>query len=64
MMTGPAGEDPQTTADRQTRSLAGLAAALLIIVAGLYLAHRLHEADMVQDCALAGGIGCAPLSRN
>jgi hypothetical protein len=63
-MIRPAGEDPQTTANRQTRSLAGLAAALLIVVAGLYLAHRLHEASLVQDCALAGGIGCAPLDRN
>jgi hypothetical protein len=57
-------DDPEAecrAADRQTASLAGLAVALLVIVVGLFLVHRLHREGMIEDCLLAGRGNCAPI---
>ncbi len=52
------GETDQDGANRQTASLAGMAIALLLVVAGLFLIHRLHAETMVEDCLMAGRLNC------
>lgn len=52
------GETDEDAANRQTASLAGLAVALALVVAGLFLIHRLHAASTVEDCLLAGRLNC------
>lgn len=54
-------EEEWRDADRQTASLAGLAVALLVVVIGLFLVHRLHREGMVEDCLLTGRANCAPI---
>ncbi len=51
-------EDTQGAANRRTRSLAGLAATLGLVVASLYLVGALRQAAAVQDCVLSGRSGC------
>lgn len=47
--------------DRQTASLAALAAVLLIVVAGLFLVRVLHREGMLEDCLMAGRPNCDAL---
>ncbi len=54
-------EDEWRAADRQTASLAGLAVALLVIVVGLFLVHRLHREGVLEDCLMTGRGNCAPI---
>ena len=51
-------EDPEHGAERRTASLAALAVALALIVAGLYVIDQLRAAAAWQDCAAAGDAGC------
>lgn len=51
-------EDSDLAEDRQTGSLAALAFLLLLVVSGARLVQVLRHADAVQDCALAGRVGC------
>jgi hypothetical protein len=44
--------------NRRTASLAGLAAALLLIVVALYLVQQLNHKSRVEDCLLAGRLNC------
>jgi hypothetical protein len=53
-----AGEDDQDGADRQTASLAGMAFALLLVILGLFLIHRLHAKTMIEDCLMSGRTNC------
>jgi hypothetical protein len=53
--------DPQKDADRQTASLAGMAVALALVVAGLFLVHQLYLKTQVEDCLLSGRLNCASL---
>lgn len=55
-------EDSDHAADRQTHSLAALAFLLLLVVGGLHLVRVLHQAAVVQDCALSGRAGCLALA--
>jgi hypothetical protein len=55
----PKPADRQAEADRQTASLAGLAIALLLLVAGLFLIRELREKSILEDCILAGHLDCA-----
>lgn len=48
----------QEEADRQTASLAGLAAALLLVVMSLYLVHQLARETRLEDCLMAGRSNC------
>jgi hypothetical protein len=48
----------QAAANRQTASLAGLAVALFIVVAGLFLFRHLHATTFIEDCLLAGHTDC------
>jgi hypothetical protein len=51
-------EADEEDANRQTASLAGVAFTLLLLVVGLFLVHELHAKAVVEDCLMAGRIGC------
>jgi flagellar biogenesis protein FliO len=50
--------EEQKEANRQTASLAGLAAALFLVVVSLYVVHRLARETALEDCLLAGRTNC------
>lgn len=51
-------EDDEAEDDRVTLSLAGLAVALLVVVASLFIIHTLAQKARVEDCLLAGRSNC------
>ncbi len=51
----------QDEADRQTRSLAGLAFSLLLLLVGLYLVEKLAASSQLEDCVLSGRTNCEPI---
>ena len=51
----------QDEADRQTRSLAGLAFTLALAIAALIIIHHLKRVGDLQDCLLAGRSNCDAL---
>jgi len=40
-------------------AIAGLAIAVVLLVAGLWLAHELTAASKLQDCLMSGRSNCA-----
>ncbi len=50
--------DEAAEEDRLTASLAGLAVALLVVVAGLFLIQHLRDKARVEDCLMAGRFNC------
>ena len=42
----------------RTPAIAGLAIAVLLLVAGLWLAHELTAASKMQDCLMSGRTNC------
>jgi hypothetical protein len=52
------GRERRAEDDRFTRSLAGLAAAFLLLVVGLWLAERLADLSKLDDCMLQGRMNC------
>jgi hypothetical protein len=51
--------DPDPEQDgSQRRALAGLAIAVVLLVAGLWLAHQLTAASKMQDCLMSGRTNC------
>ena len=57
----PNDDDEQGERDRQTRSLAGLAFTLALVVAGLFLVQRLAATSHLEDCLMQGRTNCAPI---
>ncbi len=51
-------EQEQRDADRQTRSLAGLALALAVVVISLFLVRELQAKAALEDCLLARHQDC------
>ena len=51
-------DDERQDDDRQTASLAGLAVALALLVASLFLVYQLRQKSRVEDCLLAGRQDC------
>jgi hypothetical protein len=51
-------EDEEAGADRQTKSLAGLAVSLFLVVVSLGLIHILHSKACMEDCLLSGRTNC------
>ena len=51
-------EAEQAEANRVTSSLAGLAFALLLVVAGLFLVQHLRDKAQIEDCLLSGRLNC------
>ncbi len=33
----------------------------ILVAAGLYISHRLHDAAKIQDCVASGRSNCAPI---
>ena len=51
--------DPEPEQDgSQRRALAGLAIAVVLLLAGLWLAHELTAASKMQDCLMSGRTNC------
>jgi hypothetical protein len=50
--------EDQEAANRQTASLAGVAITLVLLVAGLFLVHTLHDKAVLEDCLLSGRSNC------
>lgn len=55
-------DEEQEQADRQTNSLAGLAVALFLVVASLFIVHQLAAKAAVEDCLLANFSNCDMLT--
>ncbi|GAC1348046.1 MAG: hypothetical protein NVSMB18_35000 [Acetobacteraceae bacterium] len=55
------GEAARKEADRVTASLAGLAVALMLVVAGLFLIQQLRHKATIEDCLMAGRMNCDQL---
>jgi hypothetical protein len=53
--------DPDHDRRRIRRSLAGLAATALLVVALLWLGRKLATMAEIQDCVWQGRTNCAPL---
>lgn len=51
-------EDDDAESDRVTHSLAGLAVALLVVVASLFLVQALANKARFEDCLMAGRTTC------
>ncbi len=43
------------------RALVGLVAIVALIVAVLFIVHRLNQAGRIQDCVASGRTNCAPI---
>ena len=54
-------EEPEEEDRRITKSLAGLAVALAIIVVGLFLAEHLKSLSDLEDCMLAHHTSCTEI---
>ena len=54
-------EDDAAGANRQTASLAALAAMLLLVVVSLILVRELRYKATVEDCLLSGRINCGEI---
>ena len=52
--TGPPEPSPR-------RALVGLLAIVALVVAVLFIMHRLNEAARIQDCVASGRTNCAPI---
>ena len=59
-----AGRDEAAEENRLTASLAGLAVALLVVVAGLFLIQQLRAKARVEDCLMSGRINCDAVLRS
>ncbi len=53
--------DDDNDEDRQTKSLAGIAFLLALLLAGLFLVQKLSATSKLQDCVLSGRANCAPI---
>jgi hypothetical protein len=43
------------------RALIGLVAIVVLMVAVLFIMHRLNQATQIQDCVASGRTNCAPI---
>ncbi len=53
--------DREAEQNRATRSLAGLAVSLFLVVVGLFLVQKLGNMARLEDCLLSGRSTCAPV---
>ncbi len=51
-------DEEQAEANRVTKSLAGLAFALFLVVVGLFLVQQLSQKARLEDCLLSGRMNC------
>lgn len=57
-------EDDEAEDNRVTLSLAGLAVALLVVVASLFLVQALAHKALLEDCLMAGRNTCEVVGPN
>lgn len=50
--------DEAAEENRLTASLAGLAVALMLVVAGLFLIQHLRDKARIEDCLMSGRLNC------
>ncbi len=50
--------DAAAEEDRLTASLGGLAVALMLVVAGLFLIQHLRDKARIEDCLMSGRLNC------
>ena len=50
--------DEAAEANRLSASLAGLAMALMLVVAGLFLIQHLSDKARIEDCLMSGRLDC------
>jgi len=53
--------EPDSESPPPYRALIGLLAIVGLIVAVLFIMHRLNQAAQMQDCIAAGRTNCAPI---
>jgi len=53
-------EDPRPP-DPRRAAVVGLIIIVLLVAAGLFLAHVLRDVSQLQDCAMQGRTNCAPV---
>lgn len=53
-------EQPKQS-DPRRMALLGLVITLLLVLAGVLLAHALGRMSEIQDCAMSGRTNCAPI---
>ena len=53
--------DREAEQNQATRSLAGLAVSLFLVVVGLFLIQKLGTMARLEDCLLSGRSNCAPI---
>jgi hypothetical protein len=51
-------DDPEKEADRETAGLAGVVVALVLVVIGLFLVHRLQVKASLEDCLMSARQNC------
>jgi hypothetical protein len=57
-------EEEEEDANRQTRSLAGLAIILGLAVIAIFLVQHLRKESQIEDCLLARHANCDALIQN
>jgi hypothetical protein len=50
--------ESQQQGESRAPAIAGLAIAVVLLVAGLWLAHELTAASKMQDCLMSGRTNC------
>jgi hypothetical protein len=53
--------DGRTPEPNPRRALIGLLAIIALVVAVLFIVHRLDQAARIQDCVASGRTNCAPI---
>lgn len=61
MIEGEAVSEDRTPEPNPRRALVGLVAIVALIVAVLFIVHRLDRAARIQDCVASGRTNCAPI---
>jgi hypothetical protein len=53
--------DDRTPEPNPRRALMGLVAIVALVVAVLFIMHKLNQATQIQDCVASGRTNCAPI---
>jgi hypothetical protein len=61
IIEGQAVNKTGTPEPNRGRALLGLLAIMALIVAVLFIMHRLNQAARIQDCVASGRTNCAPI---
>jgi len=53
--------DDESASGPPRGALVGLLLVVVLIGAVMFIMHRLHQADQLQDCVASGRTNCAPI---